>query len=455
MTLQKRFAGWYTVCAVYLSFIFIFSFLYPLGVDEYYGYGFGLKESAIRAIITFWAHSPKIGVFIGGVLLYFGNWLFVILNPLVQLGIVLGIFYFVNLRLPDFGNYKDMPAFVLIALLSIFAVPMPSNTLFWIGGSVNYSWPFLFFLFFLCAARALYENKPLFRDSFLNCFFIFILAVCLGLSNENNSPMALALSALFFILLRLKKIKLPKWIYFAFAGIAFGFGLMFLSPALARRAAEMNVGFMHFPVKAKLFFHINHFHYFILGNMLIFVFNILGLMICAIDRRNKPFVNSNFILAGGCAAISFALFFVLFITPYVGGRNYYSAAMFSIIAFLFLLAYIKETYGPSLIRYCAAAAFIYAAVSLPLFSIPYVNLYKQSCKREEIISEALKKGKTIAYLPYYIVVSGGSVNNDILFFDVMYATPYERALYLKINAVPIRLLPEQPYQRSSFHSYIL
>jgi hypothetical protein len=256
-----------------MLFIFIFSFLYPLGMDEYAGLGFGWRESLGRALQTFWTHSPKVGVFIGAFVLYFGKCLFILLNPLVQLGVCAGIFYLVYLRLPDARDWKDLPVFILIMLLSVFAAPMPSSTVFWIGGAINYSWVFLFFLLFLCALRAAWERKPfLFDRGFLGLVSAFAAAVCLGLSNENNSPASLAVLCAFFALASWRKIKIPAWFWCALAGCTAGFALMFLSPALKQRVADTTTGFMEETLLTKLFFHINHFHVFIKANMLIFVF---------------------------------------------------------------------------------------------------------------------------------------------------------------------------------------
>ncbi|MDR1123151.1 MAG: DUF6056 family protein, partial [Elusimicrobiota bacterium] len=186
---KKPLHCWLFCCAAYALFISIFSFLYPVGLDEYFGLGIGWREALSRAFLTFWTHSPKTGVFIGSFVLYFGKWLFVLLNPFAQLGVCAGIFYIVYLRLPDMRAYEDLPVFILIMLLSVFAAPVPSNTIFWIGGAVNYSWVFLFFLLFLCALRRLWEGRPfVFDGGFRGCVLAFAAALCLGLSNENNSP---------------------------------------------------------------------------------------------------------------------------------------------------------------------------------------------------------------------------------------------------------------------------
>ena len=441
---RKPLNWWLLCCGAYAAFISIFSFLYPIGLDEYFGIGIGWGEALNRALFTFWTHSPKIGVFIGAVVLCFGKWFFVLLNPLAQLGVCAGIFYLVYMRLPDAGDYKDLPVFILIMLLSVFAAPVPSNTIFWIGGAVNYSWVFLFFLLFLCALRAAWEQKKfIFDGGFLGCALAAAAAVCLGLSNENNSPAALGVCGVFFVLAAGRKIKLPVWFFCASAGCAAGFGLMFLSPALKQRVAETTMGFMKEDLLTKLFFHINHFHIFIKANMLVFAFCCIGLLICGIDWDKKAFRNKNYLLALAAAALGFGLFFILFLTPFVGGRNYYSAAMMSIIALLFLLEYVKEEYGFAPAKYAAAAALIYAVVQLPLFAIPYINLRGQEVGRQALLAQAERGGKT-AYLPYYISVSaGGRENDEILFYDVMYATPQERRLYFKTETVPVILLPLQ------------
>lgn len=65
-------------------------------------------------------------------------------------------------------------AVLLIAVLSVFAVAQPDNTLFWIGGACNYSWSFLPFLWITAWLRLEYKSKgalDLSRKGIFFCLF--------------------------------------------------------------------------------------------------------------------------------------------------------------------------------------------------------------------------------------------------------------------------------------------
>ncbi|MDR0952801.1 MAG: DUF6056 family protein [Elusimicrobiota bacterium] len=435
---------WLVLGVLYLLFIFLFSYLYPFGMDEYYGYNLSLKESIRRIFETLWMHSPKIGVVFGSTIMYLGKWAFLLINPFVQLGIVLSIFYFVYLRLPDYKNLQDLPACILIALLSIFAVSVPSNTLFWIGGAVNYSWPMFIFLLFLCFLRAQYVGKPLFKDIWQNWLWVLVLAIFWGMSNENNSPMAFIILFAYAMFFLYRKITLPKWFYFAALGVIGGLCFMFFSPALSARMADNASDFASKPFLTKIFFHINHMDIFVRASLCLPPLTFLGLLICGLDRDRQAFKNENFILSLICFIIAFGLASALFLAPnIVGGRPFYSATVISIVAFIFLLEYIGQAYRFMLLKYVSLLMIVFSVLILPLFAMPYFDLHKQAAERAALLSAAKLDGKKHIFLPYYLVKSAPLKNYDIIFFDVLYTRPDERLAYLKINVSPIAVVPSQ------------
>jgi len=432
----------FVIIAVYIVFIAALSWLFPYGLDEYFIKGFPLKKSFMASVAIFWFYSPKIGVFIAGALVFFGKWLFVLLNPFVQLAITFAMFYFVHLRLPDFKNYKDMPAFLFLLLCGIFAVTSPAETVFWQGGAANYSWVFLVFISYLCCLRAFYAGKPLFEDSWLKAALFLLFGFGVGLTNENNAPMALCLMAAFLVLCLWKGRKIPKWFYGGLAGCVAGVFLMFYAPALSGRMGSSGGVFGDFTLGQKLFFHINHLDYFIRNNLLLPVLGPLALFICGMDSAKKPFKNQNYLMALLCSAICWALAFVLFAAPDFW-RSYYSASMFSILSFTFILIYILQTYKINLLKYAAIFITGFALTAGPLFAFTFIDLHCQAARRAAIIAHAKAQGKESVDLPLFIILKGPSANLSIRFYDAALASPAERKYYYKIAINPTPLLPEQ------------
>ncbi|MDR1684590.1 MAG: DUF6056 family protein, partial [Elusimicrobiota bacterium] len=185
---NKALLSWALAAAFYCGFIALLSALYPYGGDEYRNIPQSIGDVFYLYFNAAFNLHPRVGSLLSLAILYAGKWLFVLLNPLVQLGIISGIFYVVAARRADFKNLKDLPLFGLIALLSVTAVAAPNNTLFWICGAANYSWAFAFFILYLCLLRALAAGKNFVKGGLPAGFVIFILALALGISNENSAP---------------------------------------------------------------------------------------------------------------------------------------------------------------------------------------------------------------------------------------------------------------------------
>ena len=133
----KPLAIWGLFFFTYVLFIFILSYLYPYGADEYILRRQTLWGALEQYFFSYGVENARIGLIANNIILYLGKWSFLILNPIVQTIWILSFFALVYLRLPDFKKLSDFPAVLLIALLSVFAVAQPDNTLFWIGGACN------------------------------------------------------------------------------------------------------------------------------------------------------------------------------------------------------------------------------------------------------------------------------------------------------------------------------
>jgi hypothetical protein len=381
-----------------------------------------------------------------------GKWLFVILNPCVQLALVFAVFYFVFLRLPDFNTLDDTPSFGLIAVLSLFAVATPSSTIYWINGAANYSWVFLIFICFLCLLRALYEGKNLIKDTTVNKILVFIFGLFLGLSNENNAPAALLIFTAFSILCKYSKKPLPKWFNFAFAGIVLGVLYMFLGPALYNRIKTHSEQFGVGNILQNFIYNFRSVGYLLKANLMLPVINFLALAFIGILNRRTVLSNKDYITGVLCFVLSCALAVVLLLLPFVGvgNRVFYSASVFSAATMLFILKYIRGVYKRDFAPHFLLVIFVFAAVFLPFMLIPYINLYRQNMLRQDIIAQAVKRGAPEVAVGYILPILGPTENLQIIYFDPMHFAAEERKRHFGISIQPVIIHPIQSFYASQF-----
>lgn len=419
---NKTYFLWAAAIAGYLIFILLFSALRPYGLDEYRTYYESVKDIFRGFMSAYMTENTRIGALINNVLLYFGKWTFLVLNPLVQLLIVFEVFGLIFLRLPDFKTLKDFLPLAIIMLSSLFLSAQPDNTIFWMNGACSYSWMLPCFLLLLILLRLNLEkgfNPP---NNIWIKISIFVAAFFTGMSNENNAPMALCIFILFGLYCLYKKIKPPFWYYWALAGIAAGLAALFGAPGLYKRLDYwVFEDFRKTSMIKKMFMHTSKMNDFFKLSFFIPLVTILGLAVCAADG-DKPapvLKNKNFLYAVFFWGVSFTLAFVLFNAPAISLRVFYSASIFAIVAFIFFIEYIEQAYKFKLYKYIFAAVAMFAIVTLPRFTVPYVNLYQQNAQREAEIAQAKKQGKTAIYCQKFIVMKGPSENLEIEYYDYL------------------------------------
>ena len=407
---------WAAVAGGYFLFIFLLSYLYPLTGDEFQTRDYSLYTyfcSYLRA-------TPRIGALVSVGILAMGRWSFLMLNPFVQSAIVFLTFNILFLRGPDFKTLKDMPAFILICLLSIFAVTQPDQTLFWIGGACNYSWLMAGFLFFMLILRRHLADKPLFKDSSPARILMFFFGIFIGMTNENLAPMAPVILILFAALCIYSKKKLPQWFWWMSAGVIIGLALLFTAPAHYKKVEQ----YVYVSAMAKTslfkkaFHHLDYMNDFALRTLLLPVITGFILLLCSYDNFRKILNIESFLYALFFWAASLVMAAVLFVLMGAPARVYYPAAFFGILGFMFALKAITEIYKIDFYKYiCLAAVIVVIFVIVP-FTAPYINLHAQAAQRQKMLDKALAAGgKTPIYLPCYKIIKGPSDNLTIAFVD--------------------------------------
>src|SRR5574344_2947985 len=109
------------------------------------------------------------------------------------------------------------------------------------------------------------------------------------------------------------------------------------------------------------------------------------------DKKFTAIKNIDFICSSVCWLLSIVTAVLLFIEPAAPMRAFYSASMFSIFSFIFIVKYLKGNYAFNIYKYLFIAAFAMTLIIFPSFAEPYLNLYKQEQIRAEAIKDAKEK----------------------------------------------------------------
>ena len=404
------------------------SYFYPTTADEFYRYKNPFEWKQIKDAYLYGV--PRISFFFSIPIFYLGKWFFVLVNPLIQSANCLCLFYIVFLRRPNIKELKDMPYFLIFLCMSIFFVIMPTDVLFWISGTYNYSWILFFFLLSLCFLRQIYAQRFLFTDSLPVKILFFILGFIVGMSNESLSPVALCLTLCFALFCNYKRIKTPRALSYLIYGLTMGLFVFFAAPANYYKMTIM--GFeasSSIPISKKLFFQIFHIDVILRSLFYVPFLVFIGGIICLLDR--KTIKSSLLYYSLIFLFLGFVLIFLLAFAspPY---RAYYSASVMFVLSFLFFVKYITDTYKFNFVKlFC----FLIAAVSLyltPRFVYPQYYLHVQEKERYAV----LNKNPDAAIKPY-VFLKGPTENLTVMLIDWANKIKVGEGQYIVITSEPI------------------
>lgn len=246
----------WALTAVALLYTALLSWWSPLTSDTYHHALTGMEHcfsfSLVweRCVASYMTWNPRIGEYLAFAVATAGKWLFMLLNPFVQVGLALMMFYLASGRRVDPRSWPDVRLFGLGLLLLFTCTARPGVTIYWLSGATNYSWGAAVWLGFLCLYRGLLEDAESGRkgDSGRNNSWgkfaaAAVLGFPAGMTNENNIPGTwLLLGALFVFVRLVRKEKLPLWFY---AGLAFqvaGSLCMLLAPGISARMHSATPG---------------------------------------------------------------------------------------------------------------------------------------------------------------------------------------------------------------------
>lgn len=367
---------WAFVALVFVFFIGLMSYWYPVTLDEYFRWGVPFKFEMLTD--AYFKMVPRISLFFIIPIFALGKWSFVLLNPLVQLANCLCIFYILFVRFPNIKDFKDMPYFLIIIFMSIFFVCHPSQVMFWVAGAVNYTWTNLFFLLMLCFLRLLQTNKMIFKDNWVLKICLFMLGFLIGMSNECIAPIALGFVVFLGVFWEYKKIKTPWALSFLIFGLAIGCLAFFSAPAhYSKMSWDIVSKLSAVSLGKKLFFHIFHFDEFFKAQFYM-PFVIIVLLIIAFVDKNKKIINKEDLWNSLFTfLIALAMAFILFAAPHPPVRAYYSASVLVIISFLFLVKYYIQAYKFDFSKWLCYVIVVICLFLSPRFILPHYSLYLQ------------------------------------------------------------------------------
>ncbi len=415
----KTYLPWVIAAGCYCFFIALLSYWYPYTIDEtrYTPKTF----AAIFSIFHFaYTHiTPRLFSLLGNVILYLGKWSFVLFNPLVQLLNVFSIFYLIYLRRPDLSSLKDLSAVVLIMLLSVFAVAQPDNTLFWIGGAVNYSWSLLPFLLALIFIKGTALGAFDFKDTRPLRTALFAGGIILGMCGETIGPASFILFAGTLVYMQKRRLKIPPYFYFVAGGLTLGLALMFLAPA---NAANMNTLYYQTYAQAsfaqKLFWFLGEINDFIAANLFIPLVVLSGVIAVLRNRGLSELKNREFIFIIIGLILSAALLGGLMFVPHPQ-RAFYSSTVISAVVFVMLLKYLRDRYCFDFIKVAVFVCALCFLFVLPAFMRPYYDLHKQDIQRRRVVARAKQAQQPSLTLKRYKAAKGPSENLSIDFNDTL------------------------------------
>ena len=224
-------------------FFFILNRLYPAYLDDWFYFFNYSNGEPIRSFCDIiegqyehyftWGGRNVVHT-IAQFLLWIGSFWSNVLNTLVYLLFVLLIYFIANKN-----NKVNISTFILITILIWFTLPTFSQNILWITGSANYLWGCLIVMGFIYPFISYYYTQRKKQGIVRNISFLLI-GIVAGWTNENVAAAMIFLIIGLIILLKVRKIAIPLWMIFGFAGAVIGFAIMVLAPGnYERRAHEL------------------------------------------------------------------------------------------------------------------------------------------------------------------------------------------------------------------------
>ncbi len=438
---------YFATIIIFIALIMFFTAIYPETYDEFRLAHSTWAKTFAQIKTTFTTDAPRFLMIFNILFLHFAEmWkvVFSILNPFVQLFIVFGLFFVATGRKVNFKTTQDFCPFLLLCLIYLFLSPKPSNTLLWISGAICYSWAFVPSLILLCLFRKTIDGKT-FKNSVLSNFLMCFCGFAAGMSNENTGPMIFCITVLFLIYCKYKKVKMPKFYYFALAGIILGIATMFGSGASAYRASNdfIFAAWRDFTFAQKFNVFTIKINNFLNALFWLPVINLMGLFLILYDKKKQIIKNKDFILSCLFLILAVVLFTVLFFAPTASLRAYYSSAMFFFISFIILILMARKIYSFNFAKYLSLILLIIITVEAPLIAIPHLRAYKEHKQRIAFALQQKKANSPYVFLTRLTILKGPTKNWTLEYCDFVVLSEREKLIEKFGENIHFEAIPEE------------
>jgi len=328
--------------------------------------------------------------FIAQVLLWMGEPYNKILNAIAYVLLTCLIYLYCRAE-----NQKyNLSAYWLINILIFFFLPVIGQTILWITGSSNYLWGMLILLAFLFPYMSYYRKGEQEKFNMLLPVLMLIGGIVAGWTNENTVAAVITLLIFYLIYLKIKKVKIPFWMYCGLIGLMVGFIIMIAAPGnYVRYEATLESLELENTSRIKLLIGqlakvLSGIFFYMLGLISIYLLSLVFYK-CQSQKDNKNLILSIVLFVTSLLA-AFAMTFSLAFPE----RAWFGIVIFMVIAVVILINNLD--FSIPLLRGLRA---VILSVSLIALCGYYVSGYKDLArtkriteKREQIVLEGKKKG---------------------------------------------------------------
>lgn len=277
---------------------------------------------------------------------------FNVLNSLVAMGYIYLLYIYAFKRKLHVNTYNAVPILISFSMI-ILAQPALGEIFFWRTGSTNYLWGISILLLFGIPIRFYIGNNSIdiMGKSRIKIIGLTILGFFAGITNENTVIVFIFIYVFAIINNKIKKIKVPIWIYMSFCTLLSGILFLCFIPSTRKRAATYDeiYGIDYMEIGDYVVRIGNIIYRFFYDNIVLILLTIFALVlyiICIMKKINMPksqkkklFFDSseNLLLLFSTSIACGALIMV----PYVETRAFLISDFFMMVCILF---YLEQTY---------------------------------------------------------------------------------------------------------------
>ncbi len=353
-----------------------------------------------NAAYNYMHYNPRLGE--NFLLLVNGpRWIYLVLTPTVELGVLFTMFAFVHRRWPRADRADALRVFVTFVVLWI-TMPVPGIMWFYRPFNTNYVYGFeLTMLLFVPYYFELFRPQLVYRDRWL-APALFVLGLAAGLTNEHTGPTAILALGVVLYFLRKKHGPLRRWMWTGAAGLLIGYPALYFAPGQSERYGGIvnRMGPMDWLMSRGVSGGLQILRSFVWeGQLTLYI--VAGAVLLAHRKRaerSPPALEASQLATMAIlTASAFLIVITLFASPSWGERLFFaSAVLFSITLLIVLEAMMTVRGARKFVMWCCAVLFTYHGIRLCMI---YPTEYRENNARLDAAAST-KPGGTAILKPY-------------------------------------------------------